>query len=263
MQCAILGRCHFTRPLPMLARIAAAVFLFALLAAGWALHAGWVVIPPRFNPWAELDLAEAPNWLTRTKLARAQRDPARCLALLNEAGMRFDPVPDRSTGQGCALENSVRLSSTGGARLSSPVLLSCPAALSLALWERHVMQPAAQRRLGTAIARIDHLGGYACRNVVTGRPAADGVGRRSRHATADALDIAGFTRADGARAILIRRDWVKASEPPPAASAPAAEFLREVRQGACGLFDGVLGPDYNAVHADHFHLEVGGWRTCR
>lgn len=25
----------------------------------------------------------------------------------------------------------------------------------------------------------------------------------------------------------------------------------------------VLGPDYNAAHHDHFHLDMGLWQVCR
>ncbi|WP_208534621.1 extensin family protein, partial [Pseudomonas aeruginosa] len=25
----------------------------------------------------------------------------------------------------------------------------------------------------------------------------------------------------------------------------------------------VLGPDYNAAHRDHFHLDMGLWKVCR
>ena len=42
-----------------------------------------------------------------------------------------------------------------------------------------------------------------------------------------------------------------------------AAFLRDAHAGACRWFDSVLGPDYNAAHRDHFHLETGGWQTCR
>ena len=31
-----------------------------------------------------------------------------------------------------------------------------------------------------------------------------------------------------------------------------ALFLRDAHAGACRFFDGVLGPGYNALHADHF-----------
>jgi len=238
--------------------------MFGLLAGAWALYAGWIVVPDRYKPWVELDPAEPPNLFTSMKLARAQREPARCLALLSSAGIRFEPVADRVTGEGCALQNAVRL---GGGRellLHTPVLVSCRVALSFAMWERHVIQPAAATHLGTRIARIDHLGGYACRNVVTGRPQDNDVpGRRSQHATADALDVAAFSRADTGRAIVIRRDWMHEAAQPEVVLGPEAAFLRDAHKGACGLFDGVLGPDYNAVHADHFHLEAGGhWRMC-
>ena len=44
---------------------------------------------------------------------------------------------------------------------------------------------------------------------------------------------------------------------------PTALLLRDAPRGACRFFDGVLGPDYNAVHRDHFHLETGGYTMCR
>ena len=42
-----------------------------------------------------------------------------------------------------------------------------------------------------------------------------------------------------------------------------ALFLRDVRDGACSVFDSVLGPEYNAAHRDHFHVDRGGYRMCR
>ncbi|MDM0108817.1 extensin family protein [Variovorax sp. J22R24] len=247
--------------LPSPARIASVVSVVALLFGAWALKAGWVAIPERYNPGAALDTAEAPNLLTSVKLSRVQRDPARCLALLEASGMQFEPVPDRTTAEGCALRNTVRLTRARELMLGTPVLLSCRAALALALWERHVIQPAAAESLGTRIVRVDHLGGYACRNVVVGRQQQDGApGRRSQHATADALDVSAYTRADRRGVIVIRRDWMPGAS---IALTPEAAFLREAHKGACGLFDSVLGPDYNAVHADHFHLEVGAGRACR
>jgi len=248
-------------PPPRPVHLAGLVLLLSLLAGAWSLHAGWIAVPDRYNPWAALDPAEAPGLLTRMKLARAQQAPARCIALLGEAGLRFERMPDRATGEGCGLSNAVRVSGARDLQLRPPVLLSCRVALSFALWERHALEPAAEELLGTRITAIDNLGGYACRNVVTGRPPQEGApGRRSQHATADALDVAVFVRADGPRAVQVRRDWVRNTIP---ASTPEAAFLREVHRGACGLFDGVLGPDYNAVHADHFHLEIGEWRACR
>ncbi len=40
-------------------------------------------------------------------------------------------------------------------------------------------------------------------------------------------------------------------------------FLREIHDRACDVFDVTLGPDYNADHYNHFHLDVGGGHSCR
>ncbi|MEJ7688526.1 MAG: extensin family protein, partial [Variovorax sp.] len=190
---------------------------------------------------------------------QARSEPQRCLAALALGGLAYEQVPDRTTGEGCGFDNAVRLRRGSGLLLASPVVLSCGAALSFAMWERHALQPAAVRHLGAPLVSVQHLGSYACRNVNTGEGGATG-GRRSRRATADAFDVAGFTRSDRRR-IDVLRDW-RGKDAGDEADAEAL-FLREAHAGACRFFDGVLGPDYNAVHADHLHLEVGGWRTCR
>lgn len=241
-------------------------WLFALLwgaavAVGYSVYIGAISIPERFNPWAPLDVAAPPNFLTATKLARARAEPQRCLAALAQTGMYYSPLPDRVTGPGCGFENAVLLREAG-VKLGAPVSLSCPVALSFAMWERHALQPAAELHTGQRVTAITHLGSYACRNVNRGDGAAPNAppGTRSRHATADALDIAGFTLADG-QSISVLRQWQ--ADDAPSAAGPEALFLKEVHRGACRYFKGVLGPDYNAAHKDHFHLEAGGYGMCR
>jgi hypothetical protein len=53
----------------------------------------------------------------------------------------------------------------------------------------------------------------------------------------------------------VLKDWLRSDE--------KAAFLRELRTGACRFFDGVLSPDYNAAHRDHFHFDRGPYRVCR
>ncbi|KIQ31419.1 extensin [Variovorax paradoxus] len=225
----------------------------ALAAGAWAALTGAVEIPERINPWAPLDVRAEPDWLTGFKLARARRDPTRCLAALTRTGMQYDLLPDRVTGEGCGFENAVLLRSAG-VRLGSPPSLSCPMALSFYMWEKHALQPAAKQHFGEPVVAIAHLGSYACRNVNRGEGAVPGAAR-SRHATADAFDVAGLTLAGGQR-ITVRRDWSGNGN-------PADLLLRDAHRGACRFFDGVLGPDYNAAHSDHFHLETGGYSMCR
>ena len=238
----------------------------AAVAAVYAVYTGALDIPERYNPWAPLNVEAPPDWLTGMKLARTRDDPALCSAALAATDMQFDPVPDRVTGAGCGFTNAVRLRSAA-VRFGPPVLLSCPMALSFYMWERHALQPAAQQRYGQRVAAVEHLGSYACRNVNLGEGVPAGASR-SRHATADALDIASLTLADGRR-ISVLSQWESEKTAPVATkddSSPTplpALLLRDAHAGACRYFKGVLGPDYNAAHRDHFHLETGGYSMCR
>jgi hypothetical protein len=243
--------------------LAALCAVLAALAVGaWAVATGRVEIPERFNPWAPLDVMAPPNWLTGFKLSRARTEPARCLAALAQTGMQYDLLPDRVTAPGCGFQNAVRLRSAG-VRLGTAPSLSCPMALSFFMWERHALQPAAMQHFGQPVAAIDHLGSYACRNVNRGEGAVPGASR-SRHATADALDVAALTLADGRR-ITVLQAWPRSGAADAAGSTndSAALLLLDAHRGACRYFNGVLGPDYNAVHRDHLHLETGGYDMCR
>ena len=232
----------------MTGRLFLLLLIVATAAGVYAVRAGVITIPDRWNPWAPLRIEEPLHWLTRYKLERAGEDDALCLAVLDQAEMRFEPVTDRDTGPGCGFDNAVLISRTR-VSVGDAFTLSCRSALALALWERHIVEPAAQRHHGASVARLEHFGSYACRNVY-GRK----EGRLSRHATADALDVAGFV-LEGGRRISVARDW--------GGDDADGAFLREVHAGACRVFDSVLGPEYNAAHRDHFHLDRGGWRSCR
>ena len=223
--------------------------LLSLLAwLGYAIHSGRVTVPDEWNPWAPLRVDEPLNWLTRYKLSRLSRDPALCLAVLSKADMRYATAPDHDGPGECGYVNAVRVSATS-ARVGEPFTLTCRSAVALAMWERHVVAPAAQKHFQRPVARLEHFGTYACRNVY-GRKDAP----LSRHATADAIDIAAFVLADG-RQIRVEREW--------GSDDADGRFLRDVHDGACRLFDSVLGPEYNEAHRNHFHLDRGGYRICR
>ncbi|WP_231422143.1 extensin-like domain-containing protein [Pseudomonas sp. Leaf59] len=224
--------------------------MLLLLAGAVALGAwrGWLPLPNQWNPWAPLDVRDTPNLLTRFKLGRLQDDPALCDQVLQTSGLRVSHQADSPADVACPLRNVLRVQ---GAQvtLSSSFLASCPLAVAFALFERHSLQPAAQAVFGQAVTRVDHLGSFACRNVYN---RADG--RLSQHASANAVDIAGFRLADGRR-ISVLKDWPGEGD--------SARFLRQVRDSACDDFNVVLSPDYNAAHRNHFHLDMGrGW-VCR
>ncbi|WP_235528260.1 extensin-like domain-containing protein [Sphingomonas sp. Leaf231] len=214
---------------------------------------------PQDLPWAPLDLGEPVGLFTGRKLTALTGDAAGCRALLSRAGVRFTALPPRRERQ-CGYDDAVRLT-RGGARATAfapaDLGIACPVAAAVVMWEWDVLAPAARRHFGARVVQVDHFGSYSCRRLY-GRDA----GAWSEHATADAIDIAGFRLSDGTR-ISVARDWPATGD-----DAAKAAFLREVRDGACRLFATVLSPDYNAAHRDHFHLDQAargatGWRACR
>lgn len=232
------------------------VLVLGLLALAGLLAWGYARQHPQDMPWTALDLTQPVGAFTRAKLVRLAEDAPACRSLLMQAGVEHDTLPPVQAEGQCGYDQAVRL--TGGAAelryRPRPPGTQCAVAAALALWEWHVVQPAAQRHLGQKVAAVDHLGSYSCRRLY-GREDGDW----SQHATANAIDIAGFRLGDGTR-ITVLGDWDE--------EGPRGAFLREVRDGACDLFATVLSPDYNAAHRDHFHFDQaqrGGWGggVCR
>lgn len=230
-------------------RPARVLLVLALIggAAAVSVWRGGVSLPPQWNPWAPLDVKAPPNLLTRYKLMRLRDDPQLCDQALSSSGLRVTRQADSPDAK-CPLTDALRVQG-GDVALSSSFLASCRLAVSFALFEHHALQPAAQAVYGQGVSRVDHLGSFACRNVYSREN-----GRLSQHASANALDIAGFRLADG-RTVSVFKDWPKDNQD--------ARFLRQVRDGACDTFSVVLSPDYNAAHRNHFHVDVGSWWLCR
>jgi hypothetical protein len=233
------------------------LLVLAVLAFGGLLFWGFAKRHPEDLPWTALDLSQPVGAFTGRKLARLEGDPGQCRTLLRRAGIRFTSLPPLRAGAQCGYEDAVRLHPGGALGIGwrpADLGTSCPVAAALALWEWHVVQPAALGRFGSRVAAIDHYGSYSCRRLY-GRD----KGAWSEHATANAIDIAGFRLEDGTR-ISVVANWDEGGR--------KAAFLREVRDGACDLFATVLSPDYNEAHRDHFHLDQAargamGWRGCR
>lgn len=224
-------------------------------AGGWW---GYPHLPDRWNPWAPLGFDDPPNVLTGYKLRRLRAEPAQCRGLLAESPLKYVEVADRDFGEGCAFDNAMQVSASDVA-YSSRFTATCPVVASFALFERHVLQPAAQSIFAQPVVRIEHLGSYACRNVNNREQ-----GRLSEHATANAIDLSAFVLKDGTR-IAVRADWPRPIKETVAGEEadPKGRFLREIHRGACRYFRSVLGPDYNSAHHDHFHADMGPYSICR
>lgn len=245
---------------PVLHRLSTAAFTALLLTACSPLRTGRsapdriTAAPSRTEAPLVGALVDQPiGGGTRAAVIRESADLQQCMAQLTVARVSFSPAPDRSTTETCGLTSGGVLGPDRGttARMApGDVEMTCRTALALSLWRRQSLEPAAREILGADVVQIDHMGAYACRNVNNG-----GVsGRVSAHAQAAALDFAGVRLRDGRR-ITVAANW--------AGDAPEARFLRRIRDDACRIFGTTLSPDYNAVHADHLHLEATDTRFCR
>ncbi len=218
-----------------------------LLIAG-AAAVGYRWLPSYYNPFTPLTLDDPPGKITQYKLRRLT--PEACEQLLVQANrraiIRTQAVAD-SEGA-CPLRNVVRVRSFGPVALSGSFLASCPLALSSALFVSQQARPLTRAYMGSELAQIEHLGSFACRNIYH-RPDA----RLSEHATADALDISAFRLTSGRR-VTILNGW-KADDTQP--------WLQALLAASCGYYGNGLGPNYNAAHANHFHLGMRGFGLCR
>jgi len=176
----------------------------------------------------------------------APKAPSRCLDRLATYDIDFVPVPDFSSG-GCSVHGAVKVSRFGKTKLSSPAMMTCAMAEKLSTFESVFLQPAAERILKSPVTEIHHYGTYACRRRTGGT-------QMSEHAKANAIDIGIFELENGDK-VSVTRHWSGAGA--------KSQFLKTVGQGACTLFKGVLGPDSNQAHHDHFHFDMGNWAFCR
>jgi len=183
---------------------------------------------------------------------------------ITKPGARSEPLPDgQSVPAPAALSQpglplSLGLPTAppappGPAVVTPPATLACPLISSLDSWVSTGIQPAALRWFGQPITAIKQISAYSCRpmNGQTGAPI-------SEHAFGNALDIAGFTLADG-RKVTVREGWY---------GLPADRaFLHDVQAAACQLFSTVLAPGSNAFHTDHIHVDLArhasGHRICQ
>ncbi|WP_424436266.1 extensin family protein [Planktotalea sp.] len=202
-------------------------------------------LPPPWNVFAPLEVSDPITPVTAWKLDWAASDPQLCHAVMQNAG-RISKMSDLVVDDNCGIEGRVTLRRVGQSEID-PLETSCATALRLAMWEEHGIQPIAQDMFGARVKQIRHVGSYNCRRIA-------GTDRMSTHSTADAIDIIGFDLTDSTR-IRLLRDWDDDDD--------KARFLRLVRDTSCDWFGTTLGPDYNAAHADHFHLQNKGWGTCR
>ena len=170
--------------------------------------------------------------------------------LCNNPAILGEVVAPISNGA-CGIEAPVAVRYVAGVRLSTPATLNCRTANTLANWVANDAQ-AAVKKLRSRITGLRVLASYSCRTR-NSRPGA----RLSEHALGNAIDIGGFTLANG-EALSVENDWAK--------SGKQGKAIRALHDSACGPFGTVLGPNSDRYHYNHFHLDTAEYRSgsyCR
>jgi hypothetical protein len=168
-------------------------------------------------------------------------DSRQCLTSLKSNDVRFTPLPNQFYGSGCKTIDTVKLMSFA-TEASNLGPMTCPLAANFAAWAKHAVRPAAKQYLGSDVVRIETMGTYNCRNVGSGQS-----GRLSQHAFGNAVDVSAFVLKDGRRVSVLGGWNGKADE---------RVFLHRLHASACKRFGTVLGPNYNAAHANHLHFDM-------
>lgn len=205
--------------------------------------------PGPSDKWEKRSSRQGEGSVTAGRLPSNSPQTRQCISQLRRMGAAFEPLPDRWFGGGCTALSSVKLLDIGTPLLNMTAI-TCPMATNLIVWNRDVAQPAARRYFGADIRRIETMGSYSCRPV-NGQAGND----LSEHGRANAIDIGGFTLADGRR-VSVLNGWN-------GKDGRVRQFLREIHKGACHNFQIVLGPDANHWHADHLHFDMGKGPYCR
>jgi hypothetical protein len=170
---------------------------------------------------------------------------AACPAVLagRVEAIMLDPISEGACGERSPLSVTGVLVHGRMVPLSGEAILNCGMASVLPDWLEAIDGYLISRE-NTRLSRILVGTSYYCRNRNNAARA-----DISEHGFANALDIVGFELEDGST-ISLPGGWI---EP----LSPAGRLLRFAHDAACARFTTTLGPEANALHADHLHVDLG------
>lgn len=237
-------------------------------------------------------LQQAPAW-TDSEIADAK---AECERLLDKITVVTEPLPPAREGVcGAPAPREVQSLGEGKVKFQPPATLRCPMIAALNTWVTDKLQPAAKKSFGSPIVRI-LAGSYSCRNRygLARAPLSEHALMNAIDISGFVLENGKIIRVS--RSWALHKDDASEDEPKPGSAhgkgaktvtvvavrigAPGAvaheandkskkkgdvkapekdatsEFLHLAHDDACKIFGTVLGPDANAAHHDHFHLDM-------
>jgi hypothetical protein len=185
--------------------------------------------PPPPVTWSQTEIAEAKS---------------ECERLLDDKDFEFKVLEPIRAGP-CGTPAPIQLKTVNHepkVTFHPPVTVTCPLASAVDRWMKEVVQPSAKAHLESNIVQVANVSGYQCRSRYN-----DSSQPISYHAFAQAIDIGEFITEKGEH-ITVLEHWPGTDK--------RAQFLRDIHDGACKIFGTVLGPEANAAHKNHFHLDM-------
>ena len=153
-----------------------------------------------------------------------------CLDKLARTGVKFVTEGVNRGDKDCPIFNAVKVTSFSQTAISRPQTLTCPTALAVNEW---------MTLANLSYVKVD--GSYNCRKARNSRIA-------SEHSYGTAIDV---YEVDGASVL---NDWGKPND--------KGQKLRLAYEAGCKVFSNSLGPEYNALHKNHFHFDMGIGAGC-
>ncbi|WP_274628042.1 extensin family protein [Arvimicrobium flavum] len=185
-------------------------------------------------------------------IAPMSADDLNCRKQLKKLGVVFRELDPINDGGACHVEHPVKVSRIGSVHIRPAATLNCEMAEAFAAWTRNELVPASRWRFFSGVKAIHQGSSYSCRNIAGTR------GTPSEHSAGNAIDIMKIELNSGKK-IDVRKPGLFAFR--------KRGLLNTVRADGCEYFTTVLGPGYNADHADHFHFDIksrrNGYRACR
>jgi len=180
-------------------------------------------------------------------------DEVACRNELRRLGVTYRDLAPINDGGACMIDHPVLVSGlAGGVEMKPAATLTCSMAASFAGWTKKELTPAARWRYLSGVKTIHQGSSYSCRNIRRSG------GVASEHSKGNALDVMRIELRNGKDIDVRKPGWFAFRE---------RSLLNNVRAGGCDYFTTVLGPGYDADHADHFHFDIknrrNGYVACR
>lgn len=171
-----------------------------------------------------------------------------CRQQLRRLGVTFRDLAPINQGGSCRIDHPVQVSGLAGNISMKPAAtLTCDMALAFASWTRNELNSSARWRYLSGVKTIHQGSSYSCRRIA-------GTSVASEHSKGNALDVMRIELRNGKDIDVRKPGWFSFRE---------RGLLNNVRAGGCEYFTTVLGPGYNAAHADHFHFDIKNRRNGR